>query len=289
MKKEKILSSWWKRIIFFSFLSYIIFLITDYFASHYINNISYFYYDLIFPLFIAVLITSIFTERLRCMKYLFTFGISFTKRTFIDIFYGFLFVIIPFSLLALFVNYFYFHEFKYSLIHYEIIYFTLIIFVASAFEELVFRGIIFQALLDKFGIVVTLLFSSLIFSSMHLFNNHFNIIAFINTFLAGLIFGIMYIQTKSLYLPITYHFFWNYLQELLLNSNISGNSFDFSIFSQDFSSLPILFFGGLYGFEGGLIATSLLIITGILVFLIAKQSPYITSKLLKRKIIESIL
>jgi len=168
-------------------------------------------------------------------------------------------------------------------------YFTLFILIASAFEELLFRGVIFQALLEKLGIGITLLISSLIFSSVHLFNNHFNLIAFINTFLAGMVLGLMYIQTKSLYLPISYHFFWNYLQELILNSNISGNSFEFSIFTQDFSSLPILFFGGSYGIEGGLVATLLLIITGIIVLLLAKPSPYITSKLLKRKIFESIL
>lgn len=285
-KIQKLLSSWWKKVIFFSILVITIHLAIDFTIRHYFYSIEFIftYYNYNYSIFLSLIISSVMTEGLTTKSDFFTFGLSMTKRTFVDIFCGFLLVIIPFCLLTILVNYANLNLLNNIYFNPALSYMTIFILIAAINEELIFRGIIFQALLDRFGIGITLFLSGLLFASMHLFNYNIDAIGLINTFIAGLVFGVMYLQTKSLYLSISYHFFWNYLQELLMNSNISGYEFDFSFYSNDLTSLPKILFGGLYGIEGGIIATILLIITGLLVTKLIQSSPFLTSKLLRRKI-----
>ncbi len=290
MNTEKILASWWKRILIYLGLVAFFYFPIDYICRIYqsYSDFFYYYYDNSVITFISLILASVIIEEYRSGKYLFSFGLQFTKETHKDIFLSFLFVFIPFIITSGFLYLFKLNIFTDFEITEGFIYFTIILFFYSTNEELFFRGIVFQSLKDKFGITITIIFTSLIFATVHISNYSFSFIAFTNTFIAGTVLGVMYIQTKSLYLPIFYHFFWNFLQQFLLGSSISGNSFGYSIFRLDSGSLPVWLFGGNYGIEGGLIGTILLLIALPLTLNYAKPSPYISSKLLKREISESI-
>ncbi|MFH1051744.1 MAG: type II CAAX endopeptidase family protein [bacterium] len=288
---EKILASWWKRILIYLGLVAVFYFPIDYICRIYqsYSDFFYYYYDNSVITFIALIFASVIIERLRSGKYFFTFGLQFTKETYKDIFLSFLLVFIPFIITSGLLYLFKLNIFTDFVLTEGFIYFTIIIFFFSANEELFFRGIVFQSLIDKFGITITIICTSLIFATVHIDNYSFSFMAFTNTFIAGIVLGVMYIQTKSLYLPIFYHFFWNFLQQFLLGSSISGNSFGYSIFKINSDKLPVWLFGGNYGIEGGLIGTILLLMALPLVLRYAKPSPYISSKLLKREISENIL
>ena len=169
--------------------------------------------------------------------------------------------------------------------------FTSLIFCYSVFEELMFRGVIFQTLLEKFNETLVTLVFSLFFAILHIFNTSFDLISFLNTFLAGILFSFMYIQTKSLWLPISLHFFWNFSQKLIADANISGNYYDISFINMKLSETNAdieLFTGGYYGPESSVITIFLLILF-IVITSRVPYSPYQNSILLKRKYAESEL
>lgn len=288
---EMILASWWKRILIFSGLFVISYLLSDYAFRMLIKSyfLIYYYYDSSIAIFISLLISSVLIERFRSQNYYFTFGLTITRSTLREILFSFLLVSLPFAFLSVLLYLLNFNNFTSFEITRNFIYFTSFIFLYALIEELIFRGIIFQALIDRFGIVFTAVFTSLIFSLFHIYNGNFSTFAFINTFLAGMVLGLMYYQTRSLYLPIFFHFFWNFLQKFLLNSNISGYSFGYSVSNAGLEKLPIWLFGGNYGIEGGLAGTICLITALALTTSYVTASPYINSKLLKRHIFENIL
>ncbi|MFC2131839.1 lysostaphin resistance A-like protein [Bacteroidota bacterium] len=286
---EKILTSWWKRIIIFLLL-----LILIYIPISNIKDLLYspsgfysFWFSDSLTLLFCCLIASAIIEGFRAERNFATFGILITKQIINDFIIAFSVVIIPFALLAVLFNLLELNTITDYTSFSVFLWVAYQIFILVAFEELIFRGIIFQALLDRFGIIVTLLITSLFFAVVHFGNPNYTLIPFLNTFLAGILLGIMYIQTKSLYLPIFYHFFWNYSQQVLLGSNLSGYQWDVCLLRTDWNSLPQWLYGGSYGIEGGLASTLILLITIPIILKYAKTSPYISSKLLKREIFES--
>lgn len=77
------------------------------------------------------------------------------------------------------------------------------IIVAPIFEELLFRGIILNGLLNKYknNSKKAIIYSAIIFGVVHL-----NIPQGINAFIAGIILGFIYYNTKSMKLSIFAHF-----------------------------------------------------------------------------------
>jgi membrane protease YdiL (CAAX protease family) len=140
----------------------------------------------------------------------------------------------------------------------------LFITVALA-EEILFRGYILRNLMYSFNKYVALLLSSTLFSLMHSANPNMDWFSFLNLFLAGILLGISYINTKNLWFPIALHFSWNFFQTL----------FGFNVSGQDLYSLiefkikeKNIFNGGYFGFEGSIfsIIIQVMIITAIVIY-----------------------
>lgn len=136
---------------------------------------------------------------------------------------------------------------------------TLLIFVLVSFtEEILFRGYILRNLMYSFNKYLALILSASIFSLLHGFNPNIDIIGFANIFLAGILLGITYIHTKSLWFPIALHFSWNFFQAIL-GFNVSGqNSYSMIRFSM---AEPTLLNGGAFGFEGSILALITMIVS----------------------------
>lgn len=123
------------------------------------------------------------------------------------------------------------------------------LFVLVAFaEELLLRGYVLNNLMKSMNRLKALLVSSVMFSLGHIFNNNFSWIGFWNLILAGILLGLPYIYTKSLWLPIALHFSWNFFQGTIFGFNVSGH-LTYSLITQS-RTADTIWNGGKFGFEG---------------------------------------
>ena len=136
---------------------------------------------------------------------------------------------------------------------------SLILFLAVAFlEELFFRGYILGNLMLSMNRWIALLVSSLVFTVVHMPNAHFTPIGFAAIFLAGMLLGTPYIYTRSLWLPISLHFSWNFFQGTIFGFSVSGIK-EYALITQSRPADSILN-GGEFGFEGSLLAVIFLVL-----------------------------
>lgn len=140
--------------------------------------------------------------------------------------------------------------------------FGLFIFIAIS-EELIFRGYILNNLAKSMHPIIALLITSILFSIIHYPNGDFTWLSFGNLVLAGIILGLPYIYTKSLWFPIGLHFSWNFFQGPVFGFNVSGNK-TYSIIHQSRIEESLIN-GGNFGFEGSVLS---LIIQAIAIYFI---------------------
>lgn len=77
--------------------------------------------------------------------------------------------------------------------------------LAPIVEELLMRGYLFPGLSAVYGVFVALLLSSALFALLH-----FNMVQTISAFLAGLVLGLLYLQTGSVLCCILTHSLYNF-------------------------------------------------------------------------------
>jgi uncharacterized protein len=98
-------------------------------------------------------------------------------------------------------------------------------------EELLFRGYIFNNLLEKMSKNKAIIISSAIFLSIH-FSSEGSVLFYIDIFLAAIIFAYLYIISKSLYVPIGFHFMSDFLQYTIQIENCPVNPYYLLKFNQ---------------------------------------------------------
>ena len=129
--------------------------------------------------------------------------------------------------------------------------FGLFVFVALS-EELLFRGYVLNNLMKSMNRLIALAVSALMFSFIHVFNSYFSWLGFWDLFLGGILLGLPYIYTKSLWLPIAMHFSWNFFQGTIFGFNVSGHV-TYSLFIQS-RTADTIWNGGKFGFEGSVLS-----------------------------------
>jgi membrane protease YdiL (CAAX protease family) len=96
----------------------------------------------------------------------------------------------------------------------------------AVLEELLFRGFVFQRLVDGIGAPTALLLMAALFAIAHWGNPGMQgateLWASIDLALVGILFGLAYLRTGSLALPIGMHFGWNWIQGSWLGFDVSG-------------------------------------------------------------------
>lgn len=78
-------------------------------------------------------------------------------------------------------------------------------------EEIFFRGYVYTRLLDDIPSPLAIIVVNLLFACLHLFrpgNPPFKVMYFIGLFLVGTILSIIYIKTRSLWMPVSVHMGW---------------------------------------------------------------------------------
>jgi membrane protease YdiL (CAAX protease family) len=102
----------------------------------------------------------------------------------------------------------------------------LVLAAAAATEEVLFRGFLFQRLIDGLGawpaqIVIAAFFTLTHADALRAAGQSGNFAA-VNIFLASILFGVAFLRTRSLAMPIGIHFAANAVQGAILGFGVSG-------------------------------------------------------------------
>ena len=142
----------------------------------------------------------------------------------------------------------------------------LIAVVSGISEEVLFRGVIFRIINEKWGNVIALTVSALLFGLIHLMNKNSSLYSGIAIAIeAGILLGACYIYSGNLWLPIGVHFGWNFAEADLFGGVLSGNVINKTLITAKFTGSEYLT-GGAFGPENSL--PSILICTGAGVLLL---------------------
>ncbi len=141
--------------------------------------------------------------------------------------------------------------------------------MVSWIEEISFRGYILNNLMESLNPYAALLISSLLFALFHIFNPGMSALAFTNLFLAGMLLGVVFIYTKTIWFALSLHFSWNYFQGPVFGFNVSG--VDLPGITQTRIEENSYISGGEFGFEGSVICSLLVIISILLLHRLYKH------------------
>ncbi len=146
---------------------------------------------------------------------------------------------------------------------------------AAIYEELLFRGFVFQRLIDGIGVIGAQLLLASMFAIGHWDNPGVEGVAFVIASIelaaASVVFGLAYIKTRSLALPIGLHFGWNWCLGQVYGFEVSGIE-QTGLLHPSLNNTPVWLNGGSFGPEASVFAIVAELIT-IAVLLSWKKEP----------------
>ena len=132
--------------------------------------------------------------------------------------------------------------------------------IQSFEEELLFRGYLLPSIAAKNCAISSILISALAFGIVHSFNTSFSLLACLNITLIGIVFGLVYVITKNVWVVSGFHFIWNYVQGCLYGVHVSGINVKESILNSTVVEGKDILSGGGFGTEGSIITTIVIFI-----------------------------
>jgi len=147
-------------------------------------------------------------------------------------------------------------------------FFVVFIFVGWN-EELLSRGYHLQTIASGINLFWGVVISSAVFGILHLGNPNATWVSAAGIFFAGLYLAFGYIRTKQLWLSIGLHIGWNFFEGVVFGFPVSG--LDIYALTRIEVHGPVLWTGGAFGPEAGLIVLPSLIVGGILIYLYTKN------------------
>lgn len=145
--------------------------------------------------------------------------------------------------------------------------------VISIIEEILARGYQLRNLAEglnipQFGaaraVILSWIVSSSLFGLLHIFNPNATWLSIVYLTLTGMFFGLGYILTGRLGLPIGLHFAWNFVQGNVFGFPVSGNIFGGATVVAITQGGPPLWTGGAFGPEAGLIGIAAIFLGSLL-------------------------
>ncbi len=128
-----------------------------------------------------------------------------------------------------------------------------VLFGAALAEEVLVRGYPLQVLAERFGGTLAISVTAVVFSALHLANPNAAALPLINIGLAGILLGVAYWRTYSLWFATGVHFGWNWAMALS-DLSVSGLQLGMPGYEPRLAG-PELWTGGEFGPEGGLLVT----------------------------------
>jgi membrane protease YdiL (CAAX protease family) len=136
-------------------------------------------------------------------------------------------------------------------------------------EEIVFRGVLFRIPERALGTRAALILSGVLFALAHLPNEHITVLAVANTAVAGLLFTAAYLVTRRLWLPVGFHFAWNFLSDAVFSLPTSGHPANGLLLGS--LSGPEWLSGGAYGVEASAVTLAALAAATVVLMLLARR------------------
>jgi membrane protease YdiL (CAAX protease family) len=145
----------------------------------------------------------------------------------------------------------------------------LIAFTSGIIEEVLLRGVVFRIINEKWGSIIALAVSALLFGLLHLMNKNSSLYSAIAIAIeAGILLGACYIYSGNLWLPIGVHFGWNFAEADLFGGVLSGNVIDKTLITAKFTGSEYLT-GGAFGPENSLPSILICTAAGVLLLWLA--------------------
>lgn len=138
-------------------------------------------------------------------------------------------------------------------------------------EEVATRGWLLTRIAARTNLSLAIAISSSLFGILHLGNSGVTFLSLLNIILDGVLAGLLFIYTDSIWLVVAQHGTWNYVQGNLLGFQVSGTGADASIFSFTMGSGPDWLTGGEFGAEGSIITTLVLLVSLVIVYRIGER------------------
>ena len=136
-------------------------------------------------------------------------------------------------------------------------------------EEMLFRGFIFQRLMESLGQWPAQIVISGMFLLTHINNPGMigmtKTLAALNIFIASVMFGLAFIKTKSLAMPVGIHFMANFMQGTVLGFGVSGVK-EQSLFKAFAGECPVWLNGGEFGLEASVPGLLMVILVTVILY-----------------------
>ena len=130
---------------------------------------------------------------------------------------------------------------------------------AAVGEELLFRGAIFRIAEEWLGTTAALIISAVLFGAAHGLNSGATPISVAAIALeAGVLLGVAYSASRSLWLPIGMHFGWNFTEGGLFGASVSGGQ-SHGLVSVTLEG-PVQLTGGSFGPEASIAAVAVCLV-----------------------------
>lgn len=154
---------------------------------------------------------------------------------------------------------------------------------SGVFEELLFRGVLFFSVEKWFGSWVALVVSSAVFGLSHLANPQATLEgALFIAVEAGILLGAAVVLTRRLWLGMGFHVAWNYTQQAIFSSIVSGNDAAPGWIRSTIKG-PDYLTGGQFGVESSVLALLACTTTGIVMLVMAYRRGRIVPPIWKRR------
>lgn len=138
-------------------------------------------------------------------------------------------------------------------------------------EEVATRGWLLTRIAARTNLPLAIAISSSLFGILHLGNAGVTFLSVLNIILDGVLAGLLFIYTDSIWLVVAQHGTWNYVQGNLLGFQVSGTGADASIFSFTMGDGPDWLTGGTFGAEGSIITTLVLLVSLVIVYRLGER------------------
>ena len=138
-------------------------------------------------------------------------------------------------------------------------------------EEVATRGWLLTRIAARTNLPFAIAISSSLFGILHMGNAGVTFLSVLNIILDGVLAGLLFIYTDSIWLVVAQHGTWNYVQGNLLGFQVSGTGADASIFSFTMGDGPDWLTGGAFGAEGSIITTLVLLVSLVIVYRLGER------------------
>ena len=236
----------------------------------------FYHYLLYYELFSFVIILFLFIFWVKVIEKNALSSLGFVKRNWLKyLVWGILLSLLQMGVIALVYQVGGIGSFELNELSLEPILFILGLFpfwlLQGGTEEVATRGWLLTRIAARTNLPFAIAISSSLFGILHMGNAGVTFLSVLNIILDGVLAGLLFIYTDSIWLVVAQHGTWNYVQGNLLGFQVSGTGADASIFSFTMGDGPDWLTGGAFGAEGSIITTLVLLLSVVMVYRLGER------------------